>query len=677
MENRNVDHYKHRIEGTNKDGLLDRLDILMNNNDTGRQESELNLSENYYYRQTVVLANKINRHFLLIVTSICGISLYYSKEADGLDKQPTSTLTCESKLDLIKEDNQGPLSEISITRPTLRPKEKTRPPAWTRQHCYISNVVLCLYLYCSIRILVNIILQYQHDYYVVRLRLANRTSSVWPHDKSSNKYHMIFNQETLSHLYRSMDSTRWRLKAVGAPHIDACMVAESAYITLLLLGQVSYVQGSLYFGYICPFDFQLMRTFADRKMEQKNCQQMILDEMGRIIESSRMFTLCCIEKCKHLSSIQQHQLNLSSYKQNLMFNHRLMMKQMNLLLQSGRLWPANRQDHWLDTLALVYCAISFGCLVWSIFFDIAFYHYLPQLANFNIESQWPMDYLVDCEIIILCVIIVAALILYQTTSMICCADQIKLVAEVSKLTRSCAQFNRLEYLRLVKRHDEQTKRRGRLKTSTSTPDRCLFTQINSNLLLVLMHYKMFVGQLRPIQRPIGYISLNAIFTMLWHPTLIRLHSPYVQSLDLKANYYILSLITAVFVNFSVGPICYLNSRCRDLYKLLGNLLAHTIETDMSSPFDRDVYEPHTVWLLRKELNYPDRSLKQFETKSCGLTITYSNLVKVYFWTGLILLSISNDTKSGTPNPGAQAASGQVPVFGSRILDDPFGFFKTT
>ena len=634
------------------------------------------------------LVNKLNRTILKCFGEFCQLDMSVSHETNcqihkrGSRERAHSDCQCGSA------------------------NTKRKPSRWPR-------LVLIVFVYCCLRLSINIYYQYLYDYHRIRLEWAIFRLI----ESKSSLASEVLNLEVKfwqDHVHQS----RTRLKSLGAPHIGATIAAECIYITILMLGYSSYILGAIYFNFITPFDFYLAWMMLDRPTEQRACNEMIRLEVERFVASSRNYCSIHLARAKACSNLERMALLMEHFR----FRHKLLVGQFRMLAANGALRPLNRTPDWFDKLALAYCLFCIGCIIWSLFFDTVLYLLVPKLANFLIESQ-PMDLLVNLELITIAFIIVVAMIFYLSITMISCLDQIVLVRKLNRLLTDCICLNNYQfYARGAAGRQPPTDISHWLATAKRTSSWPLFnhcpgqtlepdcqsierTEMNTNLVLAVLHYKIFIRQLKPIQRPVGFVSFVAIVLLLLHPVLVRIHVPYMESQNLQNNYYIVILIVAVFVNCLVGPLCYINSRCLNLYKSLFSLLAHTLDVEQSNEFQsasfassrssspsvsrttaaatttsqslhqplppacRPIYDPHTVWILRKELEHPDELILQFETKCLGLKMTYANLVRIYFWLGILVLSISVE-------PAQRWQGGGNQLLG-RLLSDPLGFYGNT
>ena len=188
--------------------------------------------------------------------------------------------------------------------------------------------------------------------------------------------------------------------------------------------------------------------------------------------------------------------------------------------------------------------------------------------------------------------------------------------------------------------------------------------MNTNLIFVLMQYKIFVDQYMSLKRTLVVLSLSMTAFIMVVPLILRIHLVYLNVFYVEnANMFSIYLSFSVLIasDCNMIPICHLYNRCLDLYRALSSLLAHIIATE-SDPNGRGLYNHHAVSILTKELGHPHRLIVQFRAGSLGLPCTYTTLVKTHFWWGLIVLSVLADKQF--------SSQGLV----GAIFRDPFGAF---
>ena len=189
-------------------------------------------------------------------------------------------------------------------------------------------------------------------------------------------------------------------------------------------------------------------------------------------------------------------------------------------------------------------------------------------------------------------------------------------------------------------------------------------KMNTNLLFILMHYKIFIAQANPVVKTLDPMTIVVSILLLLIPIIVRFHLPYLnmfRDTDIRFFAVSLSLTMIVPTNLIILPLCYFQSRCEDLYRALSSLLAHMIEIE-SEPNARGTYNQHALLMLTKELRNPDLFMDQFKARFASLSGTYTTLVKVHFWYGLIVISIMVDSKY----------SGQASL--ELFFNDPLGVF---
>jgi len=186
--------------------------------------------------------------------------------------------------------------------------------------------------------------------------------------------------------------------------------------------------------------------------------------------------------------------------------------------------------------------------------------------------------------------------------------------------------------------------------------------LRSNLLAALIQSKLFAEQFKGIRGLISLIGLLAFIVLGSVPITVHCYHKYLgENIRSVLSFYAIAF--TIYINGSFLPLCDLHSRCIKLVRELAYLLSHSIEAicigknatmlesrlDPSSSsstsihgekrvdFSGDYFEDHIVWLLRKELNHPDRLSSQFTVRVAHVRLTYGTIIKVYFWLGILLV----------------------------------------
>lgn len=166
--------------------------------------------------------------------------------------------------------------------------------------------------------------------------------------------------------------------------------------------------------------------------------------------------------------------------------------------------------------------------------------------------------------------------------------------------------------------------------------------VNLTLMHALLHYRIFVKQLRPQLSTTSISATVAVFLSSVMPVLIRLLMAYLDS-QRKMFTVVVCVSVLLLADIVLVVNCRFHARCSDLYKHLHSLMAHTVKMDqvVRARTGRGAYDEHLVWLLRRELDDPEKLLDQFATRFlvAGSQLTFGGLVKYHFWWGFLVISI--------------------------------------
>lgn len=384
------------------------------------------------------------------------------------------------------------------------------------------------------------------------------------------------------------------------------------------------------------------------------------------------------------------------------------------MLESGSLTPMNRSNKWVEMRLLIELAYHIWIFIYALFLNLTIMIGLVSQSRGSVQLHSPTM----LAFLFLIILNLPMIVICVPASTIACLDQIRYVTKLRKLIMRCIELNRSELFVVEQQSASGTMWRNvptvpqpihtswRNKTfpssrSTQTAtgslaqvDKYLHEtqqlvgsvrigedafaetrrRMNANYLFVLMHYKIFVAQFEPLKRSVGLVCLQAFVIIFEIPIIARLHLPYAMQANynersislerLKAISLLLSCSMLFPAIFAILPVCYLYSRCQDLYRALWSLMAHLTNVRRVQQAGVAVYDRHAVMLLDKELAHPDRLLRRFMTRSvAGLSGSYTSLVRSLFWWGIVVLSIVLFDESSIELDSV-----------STILTDPLGVY---
>lgn len=136
-------------------------------------------------------------------------------------------------------------------------------------------------------------------------------------------------------------------------------------------------------------------------------------------------------------------------------------------------------------------------------------------------------------------------------------------------------------------------------------------------------------------------------------------------------------IMVIFADLVFLPICWMESRSQSPIKSLWNLMATLVVIVDQVNYGRLVDE-HSIWLLRKELSHPERMRSQFTISVLGIEFTYTELLKLHFWLGLLVLlfayEVALSPSAFAASPWSRWSQTRESAFGN-LLSDPLGIIS--
>lgn len=546
-------------------------------------------------------------------------------------------------------------------------------------HQWWPILIRIIYIASTIRMTINIYYQYVYD-----LRLL-RYQRVKLNNEPSIKAGDDPNLASEKNLLRQVEAARATLKLIGAPFLNAHFIGQIYSIFDVLMGLTSYMQTYIFLLYFKPFDFSFVRAILNFQKELKYTNLLIRKEVNKFIKSSQNFAEISLgDRVIMFAGLSYRTEEKASEWPESLVDYTFTIRQLERMTLSGTLMPCNKSPDWIVKLAYLNCLFSISFPSYCLLAQLTMYILFVTVSEYGIEHDL-MDMVAFVEHIAVTVVMIVAGTFYAYVVSASCIDQIYLVINLRKSIEKsvCANKRRFEScLELIESGDghqlaESSPRQadsdlgldnvaydavqlglnhwpqidqlqfGRRKLMPFTKKMQIdlyFTQMNAELLRILMQYKIFVTQLRPSLGGMELPLVFALFMILFVPLVGRIHVPYINQ-DVKVYIGGLALFCALAANILVLiPISYLHARCLEIYKPLSSLMAHSIEVVQHQGIRR-IYDRHSIWMLRKELNHPERFAAQFTTNFFGLRVTYSTMLRINFWSGILTLSIFVETAS--------------------------------
>lgn len=392
---------------------------------------------------------------------------------------------------------------------------------------------------------------------------------------------------------------------------------------------------------------------------------------------------------------------LSSGRPLVLCSQTLAERQLRLMLLGNHLMPMNHSAEWLESSRLLFLRATFMALVWYILTGAASHDVLLQMHNSpkpNDSTKNPTDtqsqqnefwlwrraklsYLLLVELSLVLAITGLSTLFHSLNIVMSCVDQIRLARRLLALIRALVQLNTLRFSghlksaltqvradrdanERVRRYSRPVSIADREKSSPSSatskfeaggqverladqlePSAQLKDQMNNDLLLVVMHYRIFLARQLDLIQHLGVLALWIVALIFMLPLLGRCHQPYLMGQStmrpLLGAYLLCMLLPG---DLCLLFICYMHRRCLDLYLALNSIVAHATET-ASRPEGRNIYDRHQISMLRKELSHHEGVASRLATKFAGISMTYANFVRIHLYLGFLVLSLMSEDRS--------------------------------
>lgn len=521
-------------------------------------------------------------------------------------------------------------------------------------------------------------------------------------DESVNKQWRMLHSEYME--------ARSKLKLIGSPYLNLNFPVECAYIFIIVINLAAYHGRIIYSSFIGHFDLSALRMILALPSQRDANFELVRQQANSFISSSWAFARISWDHLSLVRGPQARSKWVDNQgskfiKEELLISlmeHRQCVAQLKRLATDGSLQPFNKTQTAIKHNALACLLLMSLAFTGLTIFHLGLTQLLPHTklySDFRFELD-PMDILLYIELPLILTLDAHLVSISFVLPTISCIDQIFYVNKVRRSIASCKD-KVIKIKRMAGTHGlaeshittrtKTSSQRGALKDSgrKTLEDKGLLykrrgkslsmdemvlddankagesprAQLTSVLLPTLMGYKIFVAQLEPLKRTFGASALLSFIVATTIPLLCR---SYYHYLDPVSRMIIagIALGFEVTISSSFLPQCELHCRCLDMHRELSSLLAHTVDAysvarqhaisysedsvchdgrchvmaDKVGPTDS-----HIIGLLRKELSHSGR----FTVKSLGVPITYSAIIKLHLWLGILVIpTILIDSSQG-------------------------------
>lgn len=675
------------------------------------------------------LFSKLNRCLILILGAhLINLDANYDHADEFKLSAREPEMQNAARLDILQKSGSRKRKKFCRSKWSCNLKHK-----WISKVVHYLTLVACAYLIVVIYYqyaydfnLLRACKLFKHKIALPTLEATNQLTIL--QDKSDdNVFPNLNSNHQINNLLDQLRKTEKTAKLLNTNYWHLAIFSESVYLSTVIFMLNIYLITYVNFNYYNPFDFWFYRDLLDSEREYSSELRLIRQQVAEFVASSRTYfesfknRSWSARRQEHLQvddglatqQQQQHHLkpvllnattmSLEGTRQQFDTD-----KMLHDMLANGSLTPLNKSSLWNERRQLIQFMAHIWLTIDCILFDLVLYCGLFLQARDSNKLLTPA--------------IVASLLVELTNHVVIifCApayliaglDQIRYVNKLRSLISCCICLNERELsdfevarkLMLQVDIDNQVDvfiekaevfsvRSSRSASARShnfmTDDNSdyqmeynesfrkdceLRHRMNANYLFVLMHYKIFVAQFKPIKRSLGLVFMQIFIVLFTVPVVTRLNLNYATQVSQNAVSYkriqigsiTLSCLIVILSCCVVVPICYLYSRCQDLYRALWSLMAHLTDVRRRQEGAFEVYDLHATSQLGKELANPERLLHRFITESVfGLRGSYTSFVRALFWWGVIMLSIALFD-------GTSMSSDTDSI--STLLRDPFGVF---
>ena len=547
-----------------------------------------------------------------------------------------------------------PEAERAYKRPVAGRKKSegaARAPLW-------PNLIMVLYIVCSIRIGLNCYAQYLYDFSSARLDwLAKLNAAAGGNETSSKRDELLRNEANQKFAKRLLES-------LGAPLLNWTFIGECHHLVLLFIGFLTYFYPIRYFRSAeLPELLPMRALMASEENNIHIINKAILKQVNKFLVSAEVYF--------HSKSLAPARFRIMSLaraggpaKQATNKEFEFIKSKLTSMALSGQLAPLHRSELWSNRLASYNYSVCTRWIYGSIVFNVIVYSLAVLIVDLPGPRMRPMDLVVYVELFVYSCVCVIGCTFSISLTLTTCFDQSNGLVQLRQMIQRTISQNELRfgrYSQALGREEATVDEREPEVTATSDHRQRLVDSLNSRLLLALLHFKTLINQSRLIKRPLRYTTLSWILLAVALPTIIRIHEPYLNPKLKLVTIWVSSTAMAIEILF-IWPICYLQCCCQRLYRTLWSLMAHLIEVE-ESRLGANMYNKHASQVLRKELNHPDKVAGYFTIRILGIEISFPNLLTLLFWHSVLVLTILIEMSS----------TGQE-LF-HNLLKDPLGVYS--
>ena len=512
---------------------------------------------------------------------------------------------------------------------------------WARMGRWWPELVLLLYIVCNIHIIVYLYYKYEYDFAMFELDQMKR--------KSNGTSFTGVQLEAMQNISKRIRQASASIGSIGGDMNEESFIYQQVCCIVLIAGLYYYLYYMLYYRLPSYFHCNSLQDLLDYEREQAKARDMVESLVKEIHQSRKLYYQCLWQRARLGRNKLAHHLYASEFQSPLnrvnfltccsqsdkssagqqLLRGQLIVKlsearrELDELRDSGALWPINKTTEWIERRLKLQFAIFYPLILYCLSFIIiaivipSLFRTPQQPVGLEASDHWtPSSKMVNNSLIVTIIIIIFPATLYWGNLTVTEIDSINSINKLTSMVQECRRTNCLLLLG-----------RGHLREEARE-------RANKNLVLVIIQYKIAVLQFgasisESLQPFVGQIMMAALI-----PLQVVLHRPYVDPTGENVFISLMWVSYSIPSNMSIYPTCLLFSKCQQLFIGMTRLLAHTVEVNERLG---DIYDEHTVSILRKELYNPHQALKRFESSVFGISCTNKTFCYWHFWLGIMLI----------------------------------------
>lgn len=615
----------------------------------------------------------VNRIIINFTSRFCGIELYSERTRKGKKLQNSERPSVANNSTQFNPDISG---KKNCSKYYLWPK-----------------IILLMYILAMAHLVINMSCQYKYDAVMFRMNHYMRVASFEPNG-SSVWMNKISQLDERVQFYRNI------LHYIGSPYIHLRFSIQVIYLACMCTALLFYLLSQYLFRNHLKFDARCIRILLDHDKEMESMRKLVKEHVDLYLSSNgETWTDHSIANLSNFRFRLRRYWAPENNKDSVQKGHRLRTsRQLRQFFTEGSLTPYNFRTGWTGNLARAYFFTSSYWSFYAACFNVILFSVVHNLIDPTRESLSYADRMLIISLASVMTVNNVCSLFYVPIQLFICADQIYLSHEIRKLIDNTIKANTLIFeglkedeapiksiftiskminMRRPSRENEPSMiikfnplRNVKLGQKTHISNQRAHEQMNANLLLVLIHYRISISQVKSVRDFATFVASSATVVFFLYPMIGRAHMPYLDPCNdatIRKFIVILSIAIIVPADMCILPVCIMHAKCVHLYESLYRLLAHTIKIQ-SDPLGCLLYDNHIVTMLRRELDRPQKVSSQLASNFAPISFNYETLVRLHFYFGLIIISIIVESQSSF-------LMSQYNLASSSIFSDPFGLLN--